>query len=217
MSSSLGLVQVIDDDPHVRQSISDLLNYAGYQVNAWPDAQTYLNASVATSQPTVILTDMRMPGFSGLDLHKTLMASDRLAPIVYVSGESSLQQSISAMKLGVIDFLIKPLTAQAVLDAISKGMVVARQMQHEREARKQLNHKLEAMAPREREVFGWLCKGYNNAEIMAAMNISLPTTKQYKASVMRQLGTGSIAQLLSMAATAGLHQPLHFMEHADKS
>ena len=103
------------------------------------------------------------------------------------------------------------------LDAISKGMVVARQMQHEREARKQLNHKLEAMAPREREVFGWLCKGYNNAEIMAAMNISLPTTKQYKASVMRQLGAGSIAQLLSMAATAGLLQPLHFMEHADKS
>ena len=217
MTSSPGQVHVIDDDADLRQSMEGLLRFVGYEVSIWPHARAYLDATPVHVLPTVIVTDMRMPELSGLELHEALLESGQAVPVVYISGESSLQQSIAAMKLGPVDFLLKPFTAQELLDSVAKGMDRARQMRQRRCALKDLEEKLARLSPRERQVYELLCKGFNNAEIMAVMGISLPTAKQYKTTVMRQLAVGSMAQLLAMAQAAEPGQRLAYDLPMDKS
>lgn len=205
MSTVKGLVHVVDDDLHLRNSMADLLRFAGYAVSTWPHAQGFLEGVRWSDDPAVVVTDMRMPGLSGLDLHQTLLQRGRPLPVIYVSGESSVQQSIAAMKLGAVDFLIKPFTAQDLLAAIEKGLARDREWIEAETLRALREARLETLTRREREVFDLLLKGCNNTEIMQAMNLSLPTTKQHKGAVMKKLEVSSLAQLIEWAKASGIH------------
>lgn len=198
MVLSKGQVQVIEDDIDLPNSMADLLRFAGYDVAIWSDLQAFLGARLISTLPTVIVTDMRMPGMGGLDLHRRLLDLGWQTPIVYISGESSTQQTIAAMKLGAVDFLIKPFTAQELLAAVEKGVQQDRLLRRQRTATQLLHEKLSALTSRERDVYDCLRKGYNNTEIMKALGLALPTVKQYKTAVMRQLGVSSMAQLLAL-------------------
>lgn len=204
MSQAKGCVHVVDDDQHLRESIADLLQFAGYEVITWPSAQSFLEGFRYPDLPAVIVTDMRMPGLNGLDLHQAMAHRHQGVPVIYISGETSVQQSITAMKLGAVDFLLKPFTAQGLLTAIEKGLSQDQALRQQRHDRQTLEGKLDGLTRREREVFMLLIKGHNNAEIMQALNLSLPTTKQYKGAVMKKLGVSSLAQLIAWGNAGGI-------------
>ena len=199
MAELLGHVHVIDDDAHLRESISDLVQFAGHQVSVWPSAVSFLEASPALIEPSVIVTDMRMPAMTGLDLHRRLLESGRPIPMIYISGESSLQQGIQAMKLGATEFLLKPFSAQSLLAAIAKALLIDSTWRKKHETMAILDEKLLLLTPREAEVYRLMLKGCNNAEIMSSLHLSLPTTKQYKSAVMRKLGVQTLSQLLALS------------------
>lgn len=193
----LGHVYLIDDNEEVRDSLSRLLQFAGYRVLCWADGSSFL-AEMPNQAPAVVLTDMKMPGMTGLELHQALLAQGRKIPVIYISGESTVPEAIEAMKLKPHDFLTKPFTREDLLRTLAAAMERDRIGMQSVIEKARYEESLRQLSPREREVHALLLKGYNNGEIMAALGISMPTTKQYKSEVMRKLAVRSLSQLIEM-------------------
>jgi len=193
-------VFLVDDDDALRDGIADLLRVVGYQVYSWSYGAAFL-ADIPRVAPAVLITDMRMPGLSGVELHAELLRLGRTLPVIYISGESTVAQSIQAMKLGAVEFLIKPFGREELLRAVATSLEKDRQqMQHLIKAARVAQARAQ-LSPREVQVHELMLKGYNNREIMDALQISLPTAKQYKAEVMRKLAVRSLSELISLSAT----------------
>lgn len=190
---------MVEDDDGIRDSICSLLTFAGYRTRPWRDAESFLD-NLPQTAPAVVVTDMRMPGLSGVEMHSAMVNHGRSMPVIYISGETTIPETISAMKMGAVDFLVKPFSREALLKAVAiaieKDRIQMRQMIEQASFDEALQH----LAPREREVLQLMLKGYNNNEIMEELNISLPTAKQYKSTVMRKLSVRSLAQLMKLGA-----------------
>lgn len=193
-------VFLVDDDDALRDGIADLLRVVGYQVYSWSDGAAFL-ADIPRVAPAVLITDMRMPDLSGVELHAELLRLGRTLPVIYISGESTVAQSIQAMKLGAMEFLVKPFGREELLRAVATSLEKDRQqMQHLIKAARVAQARAQ-LSPCEVQVHELMLKGYNNREIMDALQISLPTAKQYKAEVMRKLAVRSLSELISLSAT----------------
>ena len=184
-------VFLIEDDSSQRKSIESLLEFKGFVFQSFTKASDFLSLS-NFSRPAVLITDMRLPDFSGVELYKTLKDRGEDIPIIFISGESSIQQSIDAMKQGAIEFLVKPFDINDLIDAIEKAARIELK-------RVNLKKLLKSLSPREKEVFNLLIQGLNNAELMEKINVSLPTVKQYKSEVMRKLGAKSLSELINLS------------------
>lgn len=190
-------IYLIDDDDSMRKIIASMLGFLGYQVHVFSSAVDFLEHSVKGA-PAVIITDMRMPDMDGVELQAELIKRGRQIPMIFISGQSTVPQTISAMKQGAIDFLVKPFDRDQLLLAVVRGLEQDAINMRAYIERATLEEGLKALAPREREVFELLSLGFNNAQIQEKLNISLPTAKQYKSEVMRKLNLRSLAQLIAL-------------------
>lgn len=198
-SSASKHIFLIEDDDSMRKALIGMLEFVGYQVNAFSSASDFLKTSIQVA-PAVIITDMRMPDMSGIELQAELVQRGRAIPIIFISGESTVQQTVTAMKQGAIEFLVKPFERDELLSAVIRGLEQDALNMHQYVEQKTLEEGLKTLAPREREVFELLSLGLNNAEIQEKLQISLPTTKQYKSEVMRKLNLRSLSQLIALRA-----------------
>jgi two-component system response regulator FixJ len=190
-------VFLIDDDESMRSSLSGLLKFFGYQVHAFSSAQEFLQMDLHVA-PAVIITDMRMPDLTGVELQSELQKRGRRVPMIFISGESTTPQVIEALKGGAIDFLLKPFEREDLLEAVVKGLERDASSMRSFIEEASLEVRLKALTPRELEVFQLLSLGYNNAQIQEALHISLPTAKQYKAAVMDKLNLNNLADLIAL-------------------
>lgn len=189
---------MVEDNESLRANLRDLLVFAGYRVREWSNAQDFLS-DLPNDAPAVVVSDMLMPGMSGVEMHKALIQRGRMMPVIYISGESSVPQSIEAMKLGALDFLVKPFSREELLRGVAQGIEKDTQLMRSMIEKSRFNESLRQLSPRECQVHTLLLKGMNNAEIMTQLHISLPTAKQYKSEVMRKLGVRSLAQLIELS------------------
>jgi FixJ family two-component response regulator len=141
---------------------------------------------------------MQMPDMSGVELQAELLKRGRQIPIIFISGESTLPQTISAMKQGAIEFLLKPFERDQLLSAVVRGLEKDVAYMRSYVVQTTLAEGLKGLSPREREVFELLAIGFNNLQIQEKLNISLPTAKQYKSEVMRKLNLSSLAHLMAL-------------------
>lgn len=188
---------LIDDDESMRISLKGILEFLGYQVNVFESAVEFLKIKIEVA-PVVIITDMRMPDINGLELQAELLKRGRQIPIIFISGQSTFPQTISAMKQGAIEFLIKPFDRDQILSAVERGLEQDAAYMHSLTKRHSLEEKLKSLSPREREVFELLAIGFNNAQLQEKLQIALPTAKQYKSEVMRKLNLSSLAELIAL-------------------
>jgi FixJ family two-component response regulator len=188
---------LIDDDDSMRLVLKNMLEFLGFQVHAFSSAIDFLSISMQAA-PAVIITDMRMPDMTGVELQAELLRRGRQIPIIFISGESTLPQTISAMKQGAIEFLLKPFERDQLLAAVVNGLEQDAAFMRSYIDQASLAQGLKGLAPREREVFELLALGFNNAQIQERLQISLPTAKQYKSEVMRKLNLSSLAQLIAL-------------------
>ena len=188
---------VIEDDESMRETLSAILSFLGYQVHLFSNPLEFLKTTIQVA-PAIIITDMRMPDMSGVELQAELLKRGRQFPIIFISGESTVPQTISAMKQGAIEFLTKPFEREQLMQAVVRGLKQDAIEMHTHLERMAIEESLKGLAPRERQVFDLLSVGFNNAEIMARMGISLDTAKQYKSEVMRKLGLHSLSQLIAL-------------------
>ena len=184
-------IHLIEDDASQRDSIESLLNFKGYMTKSYSKAKDFLkNANL--ERPAIVISDIRLPDMSGVELHQALIEKDINIPIIFISGEASIQQSIDAMKQGAIEFLVKPFEIDELTDAVTKAI-------HIELKEINLNLLLKNLSPRELEVYRLLVEGFNNQELLDKLHLSLPTVKQYKSEVMRKLNVKSLSKLIELA------------------
>jgi FixJ family two-component response regulator len=188
---------LIDDDESMRTVLKGMLEFLGFQVHVYASAIEFLKVSMQAA-PAVIITDMQMPDMSGVELQAELLKRGRQIPIIFISGESTLPQTISAMKQGAIEFLLKPFERDQLLSAVVRGLEQDVAYMRSYVVQTTLAEGLKGLSPREREVFELLAIGFNNLHIQEKLNISLPTAKQYKSEVMRKLNLSSLAHLIAL-------------------
>jgi len=184
-------IYLIEDDASQRDSIESLLVYKGYIVKSYSAANNFLK-NVPFERPAIVISDIRLPDISGVELYQALIEKNINIPIIFISGEASIQQSVDAMKQGAIEFLVKPFEIDELINAITKAI-------HIELKEINLNLLIENLSPREREVYKLLLKGLNNQELIDKLHLSLPTVKQYKSEVMRKLNVKSLSKLIELA------------------
>lgn len=190
-------VFLIEDSEPMRQSLVGMLEFLGYQVQSFSSAVDFLQVPIQVG-PAVVITDMRMPDMTGVELQAELLKRGRQMPIIFISGESTIQQSIDAMKQGAMEFLIKPFERDQLLAAVAKGLEQDASYMRSHIEQSALEENLKKLSARQLETFELLSQGFNNAELMERLNVSLATAKQYKSEVMRKLRLHSLAQLIAL-------------------
>lgn len=193
----LGNVVVIDDDASVRRSLCTMLERAGYCVTLHDSADEFLKNPVLPS-PAVVVLDMRMPGTTGVALQSQLQTLSQSAAVVFVSGDSRPDEIIAAMKQGAVDFLLKPFSAQAMVDAVEKAMRVAEQLVLQSKKQLKVSERLARLTPRELEVCHWMVRGYSNQQIANIDGGAAATVKLHRARVMEKMSAQSLPELIDM-------------------
>jgi len=192
-------VFLIEDHDELRDDLTRILQFVGYVVHAFPDPVQFLEYPKHLA-PAAVVSDMRMPHMTGIELQERLKELGRTMPMVIISGESTDQQIITALKNGAIDFLLKPFTRESLLAAVAKGIEMDSAAMQDVIRVSEFNEKLKILSPRERQVFQLLSQGFSNKELMENLNISLPTVKQYKSEVMYKLRLRSLSELIALSA-----------------
>lgn len=200
-------VFVIDDDPSMRRALERKLAGAGYRVEPFASAQDYLDRAPPPAGAACIVSDVRMPGLSGLDLQATLARAGRDLPIVFISGHGDVATAAHAMKAGAVDFLTKPFTRAELLAAVAEALARGRAIDAERKERAALQRRYETLTPREREVFGLVAAGLLNKVIGDCLGAAEATVKIHRGRVMEKMNAESVAELVRMAERLGLPSP----------
>ena len=197
MSSHKKHIFLIEDDQALRLDLIDALQFAGYSVHDFGDPDQFL-LEFRPLVPAVLITDMRMPNKTGIQLQEELVSKGHRLPIIFISGESTDQQIVKAFNNGAFDFLLKPFSREAFLSTVAKAIEQDTVAMQELIRKSQLAEALKTLSPRERQVFELLTKGYGNKELVDELGISLPTVKEYKSEVMYKLRLRSLAELIAL-------------------
>ena len=184
-------IHLIEDDVSQRGSIESLLAFKGFITKSYNTAKDFLQ-TLPFERPAIVIADIQLPDISGVDLHRMLLEKNINPPIIFISGEASIQQSVDAMKQGAIEFLVKPFEIDELINAVTKAIRIELKEIN-------LNVLLKNLSPRELEVYNLLLQGLNNQELIDKLHLSLPTVKQYKSEVMRKLKVNSLSKLIELA------------------
>jgi FixJ family two-component response regulator len=200
------IVFVVDDDPSFRRSTERLLRTAGFTIKSFASAQEFLH-NPRPDVPACLVSDVRMPGLSGLDLQRELAKAGIVIPIIFITGHGDIPMSVQAMKAGAVDFLTKPFRAKKLLDAIEQALKRDRAARKEQAKVSELLEHYELLTPREREVMAHIVSGMLNKQIAANLNTVEKTIKFHRAHIMEKMQAGSLAELVRMAGDLGLSPP----------
>jgi FixJ family two-component response regulator len=204
MSALQETIFVIYDDKGLRTAIGNLLESAGWKVEAFSSPAEFLKKHGMRSESGCLVLDVRLPGVSGLQFQQDLIAAKIEIPIIFVTAHADVPMSVQAMKAGAVDFLTKPFRDQELLDAVNKAMEGARaRSRHETEITG-LRERYESLTAREREVFELVNSGLLNKQVAAELGMSETTAKIHRGQVMRKMRAESLPDLVRIAERLGV-------------
>jgi len=197
------IVHVIDDDDALRDSLAFLLGAAKLEVKTYESAEAFLSALPGVNSGCII-TDVRMPNMSGVDLLRKLNELEVALPVIVMTGHGDVQLAVEAMKIGAADFIEKPFDDEMLLNAVRAALDRWEDKAREISERSSYVERLETLSSRERDVLGGLIAGKANKVIAFDLGISPRTVEIYRANVMTKTGANSLPELVRMAMLAGL-------------
>lgn len=204
MSSVTPIVFVVDDDISVRESLEALIRYGGYKVEVFASAQEFLACPTART-PSCLVLDVGLPDLNGLELQERIAADRSDMPIIFITGHGDVPMTVKAMKAGAIEFLTKPLGHDVLLGAIKNALARSQTtLDHEAEIQG-LRDRYALLSGREQEVMALVTSGMMNKQVGGKLGISEITVKAHRGRVMRKMKARSLADLVKMAASLGLH------------
>ncbi|MFN2425619.1 MAG: response regulator transcription factor [Candidatus Binatia bacterium] len=199
-------VHLVDDNEGIRDLVVRILDTVGLPCVPWSTPEALLDEYGKHSVDALVV-DVRLVGMSGLELVRQLRERGVSAPVVFISGVSEIPVAVEAMKLGAHDFLPKPFTAQALIDAVQAALSQHR-VRGERDAQATRAQGLVAtLSPREREVFLAVVDGKANKVIASDLGLAEKTVEEHRKRVMTKLGASSVADLVKLAVLSGLCDP----------
>lgn len=198
-----GTVYIVDDDASFLKSLSRLLTAVGYTVWAFNQAQDFLE-QLRPETSGCVVTDLHMPGMDGLKLQEALGKTNNPLPIIFLTGQGDIPTSVSAMRSGAVDFLVKRAPKEELLAAIGRAMDRGAQERQQRGRLQHLHERFHDLSEREMEVLGHVVQGKMNKEIAADLNINERTVKLHRTNITRKLKVQSAVELSRLADEAGL-------------
>ena len=195
------IVHVIDDDAAVRDSIAFLLETAYLTARTYESALAFLAA--ANRPAGCIVTDVRMPEMTGIELARRLRDSGSTEPVIVITGHADVPLAIEAMRAGVVDFIEKPFDDEVLLASIQRVVSQAKEASSADAERRELADRIDSLSARERDVLQGLIKGHANKVIAFDLGISPRTVEVYRANVMTKMQANSLSELVRMVLTAG--------------
>jgi two-component system response regulator FixJ len=195
------IVYVIDDDDAARHSLRFLVECAGHEVRDYDSALAFLAAlpEGAQPEPGCIVTDVRMPEMTGVELIERLKQLQVREPVIVITGHADVPMAIQAMKAGVSDFIEKPFAEGAMLAAIETALARRSLEARAHSERSEVERRIESLSTREREVMEALVEGKANKVIAFDLGISARTVEVYRAHVMAKMRVKSLSELVRLA------------------
>lgn len=195
------VAHIIDDDDALRDSLSFLLSSADIPVATYASAPEFLKALAGISTGCII-TDIRMPDMSGMELLKHLKGTGSPLQVIVMTGHGDVPLAVEAMRLGAADFLEKPFDDEAMIASVRNALARQKAADQGQAVRTIIQQKLEALSSRERQVLDGLVAGNPNKRIAHDLGISPRTVEIYRANVMTKMQAGSLSDLVRMTLLA---------------
>ena len=197
------VVHVIDDDEAIRHSLAFLLQANDIEAKTYESGTDFLK-SVRELKSGCIITDVRMPEISGIELLRRLRELKVLLPVIVVTGHGDVPLAVEAMKFGAADFLEKPFDDEVLLAAVRSALDRQDSDAKRQAERAAIHDRLSGLSNRERDVLEGLVAGHANKQIAFDLGISPRTVEIYRANLMTKMQAASLSDLVRMALTAGI-------------
>ena len=196
------VAHIIDDDDALRESLSFLLDSADIPGATYVSAAEFLKALPEITSGCVV-TDIRMPGMSGMELLKHIVEGGSTLKVIVMTGHGDVPLAVEAMRLGAADFIEKPFDDEVFISSVRLAIARQQEADHGHAVRSEVHRKIESLSTRERQVLDGLVAGNSNKRIAYDLGISPRTVEIYRANLMTKMNAGSLSELVRMALLAG--------------
>lgn len=194
-------VSIIDDEASVRDAVGLLLETHGYAVASYASVTDFLAAPFAAG---TIVSDVRMPEATGIDLLRKLQAADDPRPIILLTGHGDIEMAVQALKLGAFDFIEKPFDLERLLSSVRSAMETSATSLKTNLELQEYRARYASLSDRQRDTMHLLIQGLSNKEIGLQLGISPRTVEIHRTWVMTRMSAKSMADLVRMGLALGL-------------
>ena len=198
-------IALVDDEEAILDSVQVYLRRRGFAVTCFRAAKPLLDALDAGSEFDCVVTDVRMPGMSGLELQQALAQRACLLPVIMITGHGDIGMAVSAIKTGAFDFIEKPIDDRRLLTSIGEAVKRSRDKMTDERELVDLQKRYAELSERQRQVMDLAIQGLSNKEIAARLGISPRTVEHYRESAMERMQAHRLAQLVYMAVRLKRH------------
>ena len=198
-------IALIEDDEAVLHSLRLLLEGRGMEVSGFGSVEAFLAAEIKHGLACIV-SDVRLPGLSGLDLQRSLKERAESVPLILITGHGDIPMAVSALKDGAFDFIEKPYNAERLIASIEKACTAGQRIRQKEDQKAEIRARISELPPRQLEVMELVPEGLSNKQIALRLGISPRTVENYRAWVMERLGASSLADLVRkvlMAESSG--------------
>jgi FixJ family two-component response regulator len=200
------VVFILDDDLDVCAALGRLLRSAGYRTREFDSASAFF--AVHQEVPGCILLDIAMPGQDGFEVQAKLHGEGCIHPVIFLTGNGNIQQTVTALRGGAVNFLTKPVEEQRLFRAVDEALQIDAEHRGEALVHRAIERRLGTLTPRERQVFERVVRGRLNKQIAADLGTVEKTVKVHRSRVMHKMAAHSLAELVRMAGALGIGSEL---------
>lgn len=189
-------ISIIDDEPSVTHSLELMLKQEGYKVLAYNDAPSYINGPRGDD---IIITDVRMPKMTGIELLRTIMREKGLHPVILLTGHGDIDMAVTAMKLGAHDFVEKPFSRERILESLASAQESLENRLDVQKEFSKIQQRYISLTDRQKETMKLLSEGLSNKQIAKQLDISPRTVEIHRTLVMERMEAETLSHLIRMA------------------
>ena len=194
-------VYLIDDDPVATFLLVDLVESVDLPYVVFESAVKFLEQATADLQGCIV-SDLRMPGMSGLELQDELHNRGVNLPIIFISAYAEVHLVVRAMRGGALDFFQKPFPSQPLIERIQQGLRIDKERAELQSRNRDIGERIAQLTPREKEVLQGIFEGKLTKVIADELGIGVRTAETYRQLIMQKLQAGSIAELVRIVVEA---------------
>ncbi len=193
------VVHVIDDDDAARDSLAFLLGTAGFCVRSYRSAIAFLD-ELGRASAGCIVSDMRMPGLSGLELLRCLRNGNNSWPLIVITGQGDVSMAVEAIRAGAADFIEKPFDHDVLLTAVRSALGAGGSLQNDEIA--EVQTRMMVLSAAEQQVLAGLVAGHLNAEIARRLEMNPRRVEIHRANILTKMQATSLSHLVRMTLRA---------------